>query len=59
MEGEAFVAGEPLAHLWMLVCCIIVEDHMHGFTGRNFSLNSVQKSDKFLMTLPRKNVSQG
>jgi hypothetical protein len=42
LEGEAFVAREPLAHLGMFVGGIIVEEHMHDLMsrGRNGDGNS-------------------
>src|SRR5260221_5933114 len=49
MEGEALVPIEPSAHLGMLVGGVIVEDHMHGFAGRNFRLDGVEETNELLM----------
>lgn len=49
VEGEAFMAGEPLAHLGMLVGGLIVEDHMHDLTRRDFRLDSVEEADELLI----------
>jgi len=51
VEGEAFVALEPLAHLGVLVSGIIVEDHMHELAGGNLRLDGVEEADKFLMAV--------
>ena len=42
---------EPLTHLWMLVGSVVVEDHVHDFSGRHLRLNGVQEADELLMTM--------
>ena len=49
VKGEARVAGEPLAHLGMLVDGVIVEDHVNELSGRHLRLNSIQKADELLV----------
>ena len=45
MEGEARVAVEPLANLWMLVGGVVVEDHVHDLSSRHLRLNGVDGDD--------------
>ena len=52
MEDEALVPVEPGAHLRMLVRCVVVEDEMDDFSGRNLGVDGVQKADELLMTVP-------
>lgn len=51
VEGEAFVAGEPLAHPGMLVGGVIVEDHMYDLAGGNLRLDGVEEADELLMPM--------
>jgi hypothetical protein len=51
LEGEAFVAREPLAHLGMFVGGIIVEDHMHDLSSGGLARDSVEKSNELLMPM--------
>ena len=51
VEGEAFVAGEPLAHHGMLVGGVVVEDHMHDLAGGKLDLDGVQEANKLLMPM--------
>ena len=39
------MAVEPGAHLGMLVGGIIIEDDVDGLTGRQFSVDGVEKAD--------------
>ena len=52
VEDEALVPVEPGAHLRMLVRCVVVEDEMDDFSGRNLGVDGVQKTDELLMTVP-------
>ena len=38
MEGKARMPVRPLAHLWMLVGGVVVEDHVHDFFDRHLRL---------------------
>jgi hypothetical protein len=49
VEGDARMACEPAAHLGVLVGSIVVEDHMDGLVGRHFTLDGIEKADKFLV----------
>src|SRR5665213_3317927 len=49
MEGEARVALEPLAHLWMLVSGIIVEDDVDALADRHLALDRIEEADELLM----------
>ena len=51
MEGEARVAVEPLANLWMLVGGVFVEDHVHDLSSRHLRLNGVEEADELLVTM--------
>src|ERR1700690_4077137 len=51
MEDEPLVSSEPLDNLGMLVGGVVVEDHVHHFTGRNLSFDGVQKADELLMSM--------
>ena len=51
VEGEARVAGEPLAHLRMLVGGVVVEDHVDELSGRNLRLDGVEEADELLMAV--------
>ncbi len=46
MEGEAFVAVKPLAHLGVLVGGVIVQDHMRHLSSRNLGLDGVEEADE-------------
>ena len=46
------MAVEPLADLWMLVRCVVVEDHMNRLARRNLRLDGVEKADELLMPMP-------
>ena len=46
VEGEARVAVEPLANLWMLVGGVVVEDHVHDLSSRHLRLNGVEEADE-------------
>ena len=46
VEGDARMACEP-AHLGVLVCSIVVEDHMDRLVGRHLPLDGIEK--EFLM----------
>ena len=52
MECKPLMAVEPLADLRMLVRCVVVEDEMDDFSGRNLGVDGVQKADELLMTVP-------
>jgi len=52
VEDEALVPVEPGAHLGMLVRCVVVENDMDDFSGRNLGLDCVQEADELLMTVP-------
>ena len=52
MECKPLMAVEPLADLWMLVCCVVVEDHMNRLARRNLRLDGVEEADKLLMPMP-------
>ena len=43
VEDEALVPVEPGAHLRMLVRCVVVEDEMDDFSGRNLGVDGVRK----------------
>ncbi len=45
------MAGEPLAHIWVLVGRTVVEDHTDGIGLRNFRLDGVKESDELLMAV--------
>ena len=48
------MAGEPSAHLGMLVDGVMVEDCcMHELAGRHRRLDAVQEMDEFLVVMPR------
>ena len=51
MEGEARVSVEPLPHFRMLVGGVVVEDHVHDFSGRHLRLDGVEEADKLLVTM--------
>src|SRR3954447_2023803 len=51
VEGDARVPGQPGDHLRVLVSGVVVEDHVHGFGGRNGLLNSVEEADELLMAM--------
>ena len=51
VEGEARVAVEPLANLWMLVGGVVVEDHVHDLSSRHLCLNGVEEADELLVTM--------
>jgi hypothetical protein len=49
VEDEALVPVEPGAHLRMLVRCVVGEDEMDDFSGRNLGVDGVQKADELLI----------
>src|SRR5262249_6155542 len=54
MGGPPRMAGEPSAHLGMLVDGVMVEDCcMHELAGRHRRLDAVQEMDEFLVVMPR------
>ena len=46
------MAVEPLADLWMLVRCVVVEDHMNRLARRDLRLDGVEEADELLMPVP-------
>ena len=52
MEGPARVAGEPRPNLGMFVRGIVVEDDMDGLALGHLALDSVEKTDEFLVAMP-------
>src|SRR5260370_40223319 len=46
------MAVEPLADLWMLVRCVVAEDHMNCLARRDLSLEGVEEADELLMPMP-------
>jgi hypothetical protein len=51
VEDEARVSVEPLTQLRMLVGGIVVEDHVHDFSGRHLRLDGVEEADELLATM--------
>src|SRR5207249_2514013 len=51
VESEARMAGEPAAHLGVLVGGIIVENHVNRFVDRHLALYGIEKADEFLVPM--------
>ena len=45
------MAVEPLADLWMLVRCVVVEDHMNRLARRNLRFDGIEEADELLMPM--------
>jgi hypothetical protein len=45
------MAGEPLPILVLLVCCIVVEDHMDRLVRRDFALDPIEEGDELPMAI--------
>ena len=45
------MAGEPGADLVLLVCGVVVEDHVDGLVGRHLALDAVEEADELLMAV--------
>ena len=46
------MAVEPLVDLWMLVRCVVVEDHINRLARRSLRLDGVEEADELLMPMP-------
>ena len=53
MKRPPRMAGQPGAHLGMLVGGVVVEDRVHQLSGRHGGLDAVQKADELLVAMPR------
>src|ERR1700690_1252122 len=42
---------QPLAHLWMLVCGVVVDDGVDHFSHGNLLLDGVEKADELLVAM--------
>ena len=51
MEGPAGMAGEPLAHLRMLVDGVVVDDGVGDFAGRDMCFDGIEKANELLMAM--------
>ena len=51
MEGPAGMAGEPLAHLRMLVDGVIVDDGVDDFAGGDMRFDGIEKANELLMAM--------
>src|SRR5665213_3386328 len=51
VEGHARVTGEPGDHLRVLVGSVVVEDDMHGLSGRDGLFDGVEEADELLMPM--------
>jgi hypothetical protein len=51
VENETRVAIEPGANVGVFVSCIVVENDVDDLAERNLSLDGIQKSNEFLMTM--------
>lgn len=46
------MAREPFLNLDLLMCRLVVEDHVDGLVLRDFALNAVEETDELLMPVP-------
>ena len=53
MKRPPRMAGQPGAHLGMLVGGVVVEDRVHQLSGRHGGLDAVQKADELLVAMTR------
>jgi len=53
MKRPPRMAGQPGAHLGMLVGGVVVEDRVHQLSGRHGGLDAVQKADELLVAMSR------
>jgi len=44
-KGPAGMPGQPLAHLRMLVSCVVVDDGVDFISGRHLRLDGIEESD--------------
>ena len=51
VEGEAWMAAEPVDHLGMLVGGVVVQDHMDQLARRDLALNGVEETDELLVAM--------
>ena len=51
MEGPARMACGPGADLVLLVCRVVVQDHVDGLVLRHFGFDEVEEADELLMAL--------
>src|SRR6201981_1693408 len=49
VEGPAGMPGQPLAHLRMLVGCVVVDDGVDLLSRRHLRLDSVEEADELLV----------
>ena len=49
VEGPAWMPGQPLAHLRMLVGCVVVDDGVDRLLGRHLRLDGIEEADEFLV----------
>ena len=53
MKRPPRMAGEPGAHVGMLVNGVVVEDRMDEFAGRHRGLDTVEETDELLVAMAR------
>src|SRR5664280_2814961 len=51
VEGPAWMPGQPLAHLRMLVGCVVVDDGVDFLSHRHLRLDGIEEADKLLMAM--------
>jgi hypothetical protein len=51
VERPAGVPRQPLAHLWMLVGRIIVDDGVDHFSHRDLLLDRIEEADELLVAM--------
>jgi hypothetical protein len=49
VEGPAGMPCQPLAHLRMLVGCVVVDDGVDRLSGRHLRLNGIEETDELLV----------
>jgi hypothetical protein len=51
VEGPAGMPCQPLAHLWMLVGSVVVDDGVDRFLDRYLRLNGIEEADVLLVPM--------